>query len=254
MLVEQDELTYKLDKNGKTALLIEVNSSNKDIIIPRSIKHEEQEFIVAGIRKNSFNNEFPVKSIRFDQNSEIKTIESNALNHYVQSLDIPASVCDLQEGWCEQTSDLKRVTIMPNNKYYKKFEDKIIIGKSNIQNEEYDILVFAERDIKAVTIPPFIKRIASSAFANSKIKYIFIPSNVEEISKNAFEYCQELTKIEFAPDSQLKKIGCNVFSQSGVESFSIPPKVTDINEVLSFYSKKLNKITIMPGNQHFREM
>ena len=252
MYAEQDELTYRLSKDEKIAYLVKVESSNKEIVIPRSIKYEMHEYIVSSIRENSFIYEYPVKTIKFDQNSEIKKIETNVINHIVQSLDIPASVCELQEGWCKDASVLKKVNIMPNNKYFKKYEDKLIIGKSNIQNEEYDILVFAERDVQAVTIPSYIKRIASSAFAYTEIKCIFIPSNVEEIGERAFEHCSKLVKFDIAPDSKLKKIGCNLLSHSCVESFSIPPKVTEINEVLSLYSKKLIPITIMPGNKHFK--
>ena len=52
----------------------------------------------------------------------------------------------------------------PKNKYLSYFDSKIIICKSNEDNDNYATIVFARRDIEEVRIPSFIKCIKSCAF------------------------------------------------------------------------------------------
>lgn len=62
---------------------------------------------------------------------------------------------------------LTTINIDPNNPRYSMYDNgKLMIGKSSIESEKYDVLLFADRSIKCVTIP----------------------------SCNAFEKCQNLKK------------------------------------------------------------
>lgn len=42
---------------------------------------------------------------------------------------------------------------MANNKCYKSIKDTIVTGKSSIGQENFNVFVFAVRDIEIVTIP-----------------------------------------------------------------------------------------------------
>lgn len=72
-----------------------------------------------------------------------------------------------------------QVIISLNNKNYKYLDEKheIILGKSNKSKEDFDVIVFASRNIQEAIIPSYIKRINSYAFQNSKI-HNFIQSDL----------------------------------------------------------------------------
>lgn len=107
---------------------------------------------------------------------------------------IPASVCELEEGWCKWTERLTKVTIDPKNQYYMncKEDERLVIGKSDPKSDIYNVLLFAPRDIINVTIPSYIKRIATAAFSHSSIEKVFIPSQITEIHEKAFYNCHKL--------------------------------------------------------------
>ena len=88
---------------------------------------------------------------------------------------------------------------MPNNRILTKYGQFFILGKSNIRNKQYDVLIFAHKDIEVAIIPSFIKRIAQSAFGN----------------------CTKLKQIEFEENSQLQVIDEYAFLASSLnDSYS----------------------------------
>ena len=115
----------------------------------------------------------------------------------------------------------------------------MIIGKTNIDQENYDCLVFCVRDDIPIKIPNFIEHICpyafdgctklqqvdisdesklriidNNAFSRSSIKSIKITSQVTRIGENAFSSCLNLKFIEFANDSKLQIIESSSFKGS----------------------------------------
>lgn len=86
---------------------------------------------------------------------------------------------------------------MPNNKRYKNYEGSIVIGKSDIENDEFDVLVFVGRNAKSFLVPPFITKISPHAFSKSQIENIYIPPQITAIGANAFDNCTKLKKSWF---------------------------------------------------------
>ena len=125
-----------------------------------------------------------------------------------------------------------KVTINEKNKIYKNFEEdkNLIIAKSDINCDVYDVLFYAYKNIKKVKIPSFIKRIASAAFDLSLIEKVVIPSNVTEIGKWSFGTCQNLDRIDIPSNSELKIIGESSFIFTGIRSFSITSNVKEIGK------------------------
>lgn len=83
---------------------------------------------------------------------------------------------------------------MPNSQYYKKYEgnEKLMVGKSDISKDEFDVIIFADRDIQTVKIPSYIKQISGGAFCGcEKLKVIEIPpdSKLQIIGEYAFHGC-----------------------------------------------------------------
>lgn len=73
-----------------------------------------------------------------------------------------------------------------------KEDERLVIGKSDQKSDIYNVLLFAPRDITNVTIPSYIKRIATAAFSHSSIEKVFIPSQITEIHEKAFYNCHKL--------------------------------------------------------------
>ena len=168
----------------------------------------------------------------------------NNSDGYVAAIIKKLCVSELKDGWCEGTEKLKEVIIMPENPYFKNYENdnQLVIGKSNIDNKEYDILIFASRKIKEVQIPPNIKIISSNSFEKSKIEKIFIPKEVIQIGQNAFYECYHLYNVEIPADSNLQTIGMNAFQSTSIERFFIPNQITQIDK--STFNDKLKIIEI----------
>ncbi|KAK8838024.1 hypothetical protein M9Y10_035971 [Tritrichomonas musculus] len=172
-----------------------------------------------------------LEQFEISPDSELKTIGKNAFySAKIRNLYIPSSVSTLIETWNESTEFLFNVTVDPKNKIFKNYEkdENIIIGKSNPESDEYDILVFVNRNAKKINIPPSIKQIEPYAFQYTKISHIYIPPIVSFIGIGAFSFCEHLKRVEIDSESELKEINCDLFQFSSIESLLIPRHVTEI--------------------------
>ena len=108
------------------------------------------------------------------------------------------------------------------NKNFKYLDDKhqIIVGKSDPQNDIFDTILFANRDIKVE----------------------FIPKNIKYIKPYEFECCKLLNKIEFEEDSQLSYINKCAFSRSVLVSITIPKSVIKIQSNAFNFCSSLRKV------------
>ena len=162
--------------------------------------------------------------------SKLQTIEQEAFYRAeIESIEIPSSLVNLKNMWCINTIRLNDVKIMPENKRYTLYENKFIIGKSSLDKDVYDTLVFAPRGIKMVKIPDFI----------------------EIIAPYAFHKCKKLRHVEFAPGSKLRVIEKAAFNKSAIEKISIPPCVRQINEIAFSHCLYLRTVDI-PQNSELR--
>ena len=164
------------------------------------------------------------------------------------SFFIPSKLINLGDGLFGNTKKLTKIIVSPKNPRYCRIDEKFIYGKSNIEQLNYDILIFCVRNIESITNPSFVKKICSSAFSdctnlhqveipinselqtiendafiNTQIKYIRIPSQVTKIGEKAFYCClQQLQTIEIPNDSKLETNQENAFSYCSIESINIP--------------------------------
>ncbi|KAK8871282.1 hypothetical protein M9Y10_006999 [Tritrichomonas musculus] len=231
------------------------NSSLESICIPSHVTHVGESCFACC--KN-------LKSVKFAQNSEIKKIKKFVFsNSSIESLSIPSGICEFEDFWCSDVMNLTNIQIIENEiQNVSFFDGKLIVGKSDKNNEFFDVLVFASRDIDSCQIPSFIKVIAPYSFEGCKqlktvefaensqltniekfsfhmssIQSISIPKNAKKIGESAFNSCKQLKKVDFQVDSELVFIEKEAFSQSSIEKVFIPKKVTQISEN-SFYQCK----------------
>lgn len=212
---------------------------------------------VTGIFYCAFSSCKNLKKLNIPENSRLKFIDSYAFGHSsIEDLHIPANLIELREGWCQNTPKLVDIKLSPENKEYKYLDNnrKMIIGKSNKNSKDFDILVFACRDITLAFIPSYIKRVCSycfencnnltkvefekntmlvsfgtGAFKSSQIELILITSHVKRIEKSCFENCRNLMNIEFniefEENSELFVIDKYAIKGTKISEKSIPSNV-----------------------------
>ena len=192
------------------------------------------------IGERAFENCRNLRKIEIPTNSKLESIgNSSLIGTKIREFLIPESLVHLKEGWCA-AAKLTKITIMPKNPRYSFFNSKFIIGKSSIQNPNYDVLVFCSRNVKHVTVPNFIKRISSYAFyCCNRIRKIFIQPNITHIGERAFMQCHKLRMIEIPENSKLQRIDKGAFSFTSIKCFFIPKNATQIDSSIFYYCKHL---------------
>ena len=146
---------------------------------------------------------------------------------------------------------MKKIIISPSNDQFIFKDGQYLLGKSDKNSDEFDILLFVNRDLKNISIPTNIKIISSDAFSEAKIEEIFIPPNVSKISENAFSSCQNLKKVVIPTNSNLQVIESYAFIYSKIEEIFIPPNVSKISEYVFYYCRNLKKVEI-PKNSNLQ--
>ena len=234
----------KLQTIGKKAFF---KSTIKCIKIPSS---------VTLIGESAFSKCKQLQRVEIPNDSKLRTIEKNAFSlSKIESITIPSEFINLKEGWCNATLNITEIIVSPNNPRYCLYENNLLLGKARIEDNNYDCLVFCNRNIKHIKIPNFIKHICSysfnhceqletieisseskletinkHAFSGTIIKSITIPSSVKLIGEVAFSYCKQLEKVEIPNDSKLKTIGKDAFLNIKIENITIPSELINLRE------------------------
>lgn len=247
--IRQEGLVYSINEEEKTASVIGYKSKKKELIIPRSIEHESNEYLITSISKYAFNSS-KVKSISFEYNSELRTIEEDAfVGSLITKISIPASVVELKDGWCNKMRKLKFMDVNKGNKRYSSCFFQYIIGKSDIESDDYDTLIVWARDASYETIPETIKIIGTHAFSYSRLKRITIHSNVTEIGPYAFSCIQKSVRVDFEANSKLRAIKEYAFSETDIACFSIPASVTQIGSHAFYFCKNHFSVQFEPNSE-----
>lgn len=254
---DESGLTFELDKNNFTAKVVESNVQGK-VFIPRSINHQNQEYIITKIAENSFKQNQNIESIDFPEDSQLDSIGEYAFSFSnIESITLPPSIKELKYGWCSHTWNLVNISISPENDNFSYLDEdhQIIVGKSRSIIDHYDIIIFGCRNIEKIEIPSFIRIICPFAFSGcevlrkvtfsidseleiigdfafsfTKVKKVRIPSQVKHIGCGSFSECHYITSFDFSEDSQLQTIGKEAFSASSLDYISIPSRVREIAE------------------------
>lgn len=101
--------------------------------------------------------------------------------------------------------------------------------------------------------PYTVTAIGDSAFGSfptpTNVSSVFIPATVRSIGDSAFSYCNALTTVTFAENSQLKSIGSGAFwgtehAYPKFKEFKIPDSVETIGNGAFRYCQNLERITL----------
>ena len=109
--VEKDGLVYVLDEQNQTAGVYNVNSTEEEILIPKSVFYESKEFIVTAIIENSFYYKNKVKSVKFAEDSKLRYIDKNSFSYCsIERITIPSTVNFIGQMTFFHCDKLKSVT------------------------------------------------------------------------------------------------------------------------------------------------
>lgn len=103
-------------------------------------------------------------------------------------------------------------------------QKKMILSKSNINSDVFDVVNFVSKDCTEITIPSNIKLIGADSFAYCNIDTIFIPKSVTRICEMAFNDCNA-SSIVFEKDSDLQIIDYGAFDTYSIKYFNLPGKI-----------------------------
>ena len=121
----------------------------------------------------TFSDCYDLQKVEIPTNSNLQIIERNAfLFSKIEEIYFPTSLEKLKEGWCN-SKYLKKIIISPSNDHFIFKDDKYLLGKSDKNSDEFDVLLFVIRELKEFSIPTNIKIISPCAFSESKIKKNF---------------------------------------------------------------------------------
>ena len=130
---------------------------------------------VTKICEHAFANCSDLRKVEIPTNSNLQTIEKCAFsNSNIEEIYFPKSLNELKKGWCYGIQNLTKITISPSNGQFIFKDDKYLLGKVDRANDEFDILLFARRDIEEISIPSNVTKICENAFLDcSKINNNF---------------------------------------------------------------------------------
>lgn len=106
-----------------------------------------------------------LQEVIIPEESSLQTIENDVFSFTsVESIHIPSSIVKIEKDWCNNAKKLNNVSVSPEQKNYKQINNDIVVAKSDPNQDCFDQLIFARRDIKILVIPKYIKYIQSHAF------------------------------------------------------------------------------------------
>lgn len=264
--------TIKIPSNSK------IQNIGQGAFNSTSIKSFTIPYHLKVISKYLFSGCSSLQHIEIPMNCELQTIKSLAFEELsIKSLTISSKLINLEKDWSRSIFNLESIIVSPKNPRYCLFDEQILIGKSSLEEKNYDSLVLCTKNIKKITIPSFIKIIESNALSNCRqlqtieftkdsklqkidycafestpIEFIKLPSQLEIIKSGAFSFCRNLKTIEFPSDSQLKTICASAFAFSSIEYFTIPSNLIFLRKGWCSHAKQLNRIDVSPNNQNFK--
>ncbi|KAK8838865.1 hypothetical protein M9Y10_032907 [Tritrichomonas musculus] len=223
-------LKVKINQKDSTASVIESPKANGTVFIPRFAEHENVKYKIISIEKNAFKNCF-IDRLTFAKDSEVETFEKNCFyNAHIKKLEIPESVKNLQNGWCNYLNDLTEIEVSPKNSRFIFYKKEFLLGKSIETSDKFDVLNYARFDIEEAVIPPQVAHINKYSFSNHK----------------------KLKKIGYSSNSKLNAIDNFAFSISSIEILSIPASVEQIGDWCFSDTHNLRKVEISSDNKIFR--
>lgn len=266
--VEKDGLIFIINENQKTASLLFNFSDKKDILIPKSVFFESDEFLVTEIAEGAFKYDEFITSVCFEEDSELRTIGKEAFIGCtsLESITIPDTVTRIEEFSFDNCVNLIKFELSEKSelKFIGKFAlNKTLIGdllipsnvselnfgfgrsmrnlkKVRINDDNKNFIYYDDKFILGKTLPTS-ENYDVLLFSRYGIEDIEIPSFIKVISSCSF-FESNVKKINFTDDSELVLFGESSFFLSSLESIFIPQHVNEISNSCFYACSNLKAI------------
>ena len=166
---------------------------------------------------------------------EVTILGIHCLNNSEEKeIIIPSNVSVIRNN-CFSSSSLEKI-IIPDSVIFISMEAfqnyyKLSSIRLNSNIEELSDSFFENcKNLKNITLPPYLTCIESKCFKNCGIEEIEIPSTVKSIGYNCFENCTSLTKVVLNKGIQIAKLNSECFKNCGIKQIDIPSTVMSIGE------------------------
>ena len=222
-----------------------------DVIIPRE---------VSSIGPGAFAEYQNLKSLRFEDNSCLTSINENAFPWSLNELDI--HITDL-DAWYRTSGCIyynKKLFLnetpitclnIPNGithigKWFNRYNGITSITIPDSITHIPDFAFSSCSDLTSINIPNSVTSIGVGVFEGcAKLTGITLPYTVTTIGDSAFEGCYNLTSIKLP--NTLTSIGNRAFARSNLASITIPGNIASIDVQTFMGCENLRSVTIQNG-------
>ena len=208
-------LAYETNETNKTATVIESPKGkyNGNIVIPSTVRIEEEVYTVTAISDNAF--------------ADCATLTS---------ISIPKTVTFLTGSSFWNCASLKQITVDPKNPVYDSRNNcnaiietgtnHIVVGCLNtaIPDDVTEIgndAFMGRSKLKGIVIPESVTSIGSFAFYQTALHNITLPKGLTAIREHAFDGCDNLTEVEVLNPEPIA-LSEDVFSNRANATLNVP--------------------------------
>ncbi|KAK8837595.1 hypothetical protein M9Y10_036126 [Tritrichomonas musculus] len=218
------------------------------------------------IKKFTFNGCKYLKEVIFSNNSQLHSIKDNSFSGdlSLEKINLPKTIKKLSHMAFINTPSLESI-LNESNQYFNVLEDKTVY-------ENDCSLVFVPRTVQKFAIDKKCQIIHSGAFCGpnlqevsfhdslllnigqlsfahcTALKEITIPKSVEKIGEETFIGCQNLEKVVFEKESQIKEIPKFCFAFTGLKFIDLPQSIEKIGNSSFYFCINLKRINLHETN------
>lgn len=250
-------LEYKVNEDGKSAALVGIGScTDRDIVIATHYNG----YPVTEIAHNVFYGNTSIKSIQIPDT--VKNIGYGAFNSCgIETIHIPKSVTDIHAEAFGNMSNLRKISVAPDNpRYYVSGNCLIDRDTCRLIRGCADSVIPADgsvtiigpnsfsscTELREITLPFCLFSIEWAAFSHcSSLKSIKIPNGVEMIDNYAFSMCTSLAEVNI-PDS-VTFVGRGAFTSCPITSIRLGEELTSVEAETFMNCKNLVSVTLPRG-------
>lgn len=223
-------------------------ADNKSLVLYPASLSEIGEYKVADGCKEILS--YAIKDAKFTSinlNEVTKLNNNSFVRCALTSFHIPNEISEIPTVALYQCQKIAKYIVDKNHPTLEVDDDGVAYQKANPSTGvEKTLKYYPQGRELPYTVAPETKVIAQQAFQYAKITEVTIPKTVTKIGSYAFSRCYELTKVNFAPDAQLKEIGGGAFHVcQRLSEITIPKTVTTIGN--SAFSEVASKRFVPEG-------
>ena len=253
-----NELLHYMEEESGDGYCVGLSGNYKgeipsEIVIPSSYNNKP----VTSLFYGAFENCSEITSVTIPDT--ILSIPSTAFKNCTSlvNINIPNSVISIGSGAFENCTSLVNINIpnsiisieanaFSNTAYYNDLgnweDDMLYIGKHLIAFME---IISSECEIKDATLT-----IADNAFDGCHLTSVKIPDSVMHIGNEAFYYCESLTSVTFAENTELTSLESGMFwGCKALKNIEIPASVTSIGSAAFYFCESLESVIFEEGSK-----